>query len=61
MFLIMLFMYIIASFNLIGNLWKTITRKKKELGLLKAFGYKESEFTLFLYQALFLATRNCAD
>jgi lipoprotein-releasing system permease protein len=57
MFLIMLFMYIIASFNLIGNLWKTITRKKKELGLLKAFGYSEKELrTLFLYQALFLAT-----
>lgn len=61
MFLIMLFMYIIASFNLIGNLWKTITRKKKELGLLKAFGYKESELgTLFLYQALFLATLGIA-
>jgi lipoprotein-releasing system permease protein len=57
MFLIMLFMYIIASFNLTGNMLKTISQKKRELGLLKAFGYHEKDLRdLFLYQSLILST-----
>ncbi len=57
MFVIMLFMFIIASFNLTGNLLKTISQKKRELGLLKALGLTDKDVqTLFLLQALFLCT-----
>lgn len=57
MFVIMLFMYIIASFNLTGNMLKSISQKKRELGLLKAFGYQENDLRdLFLYQSLILST-----
>ena len=53
----MLFMFIIASFNLTGNLLKTISQKKRELGLLKALGLTDKDLqTLFLLQALFLCT-----
>jgi lipoprotein-releasing system permease protein len=57
MFVILLFMFIIASFNLTGSLFKLITQKKAELGLLKALGYEERELRrLFLYQAMMLCT-----
>lgn len=57
MFVIMLFMYVIASFNLTGSMLKTITQKKRELGLLKAFGYRDSDLRdLFLQQSLILST-----
>ncbi|MFO8144677.1 MAG: FtsX-like permease family protein [Candidatus Syntrophosphaera sp.] len=57
MFVIMLFMYIIASFNLTGNMLRSISQKKRELGLLKAFGYHENDLRdLFLYQSLILSS-----
>lgn len=57
MLVIMLFMYIIASFNLTGNMLKTIAQKKKELGLLKAIGYRESDLRrLFLLKSLILSS-----
>lgn len=57
MFIIMLFMFIIASFNLTGNLLKTISQKKRELGLMKALGLKEKDLQrVFLYQALLLCS-----
>lgn len=57
MIVIMFFMYIIASFNLTGNMLKTISLKKRELGLLKALGYQERELSeLFLRQALILSS-----
>lgn len=57
MFVIMLFMYVIASFNLTGNMLKTIAQKKRELGLLKAIGYRDSDLRkLFLRQSLILST-----
>lgn len=57
MFIIMLFMFIIASFNLTGNLLKTISQKKRELGLLKALGLSDRKLQrLFLFQALFLCS-----
>ncbi|MDP2172853.1 MAG: FtsX-like permease family protein [Candidatus Cloacimonadaceae bacterium] len=57
MFVIMLFMYIIASFNLTGNMLKAIAQKKRELGLLKAIGFRDSELrNLFLLQSLILST-----
>ncbi|MBW6513708.1 MAG: ABC transporter permease [Candidatus Syntrophosphaera sp.] len=57
MFVIMLFMYVIASFNLTGNMLKSIAQKKRELGLLKAFGYHGNDLRdLFLYQSLILST-----
>jgi len=55
MFIIMMFMYIIASFNLTGNMLKTIAQRKRDLGLLKAIGYREHDLTrLFIYKALIL-------
>jgi lipoprotein-releasing system permease protein len=57
MFIIMLFMFIIASFNLTGSLLKTIAFKKSELGLLKALGYQDRDLRLlFLWQAFMLCT-----
>ncbi len=57
MFVVMLFMYVIACFNLTGNLIKTIAQKKKELGLLKAIGFKESDLrNLFMLHTLILST-----
>lgn len=57
MFIILMFMFIIASFNLTGSLLKLISFKKNELGLLKALGYKDNELRrLFLVQAMMLCT-----
>lgn len=57
MFVILLFMFIIASFNLTGSLLKLISQKKRELGLLKALGYEDADLQrLFLYQGLMLCT-----
>jgi len=57
MFVILLFMFIIASFNLTGSLLKMISQKKRELGLLKALGYQDADLRkLFLYQGLMLCT-----
>lgn len=61
MFVIMLFMYVIASFNLTGSMLKTIAQKRRELGLLKAFGYRGSDLSgLFLRQALILSSLGIA-
>ncbi|MDD2331900.1 MAG: FtsX-like permease family protein, partial [Candidatus Cloacimonetes bacterium] len=55
MFVIMMFMYIIASFNLTGNMLKTIAKRKRDLGLLKAIGFEERDLSnLFIYKALIL-------
>lgn len=57
MFVIMLFMYVIASFNLTGNMLKLISQKKKELGLLKAIGYQDTGLRdLFLIQSFILSS-----
>ncbi len=57
MFIILLFMFVIASFNLTGSLLKLISFKKSELGLLKALGYRDRELRrLFLWQAMMLCT-----
>lgn len=57
MFTIMLLMYVIASFNLTGNMLKSIAQKKKELGLLKAIGFRDRDLSsLFLKQSLFLSS-----
>lgn len=61
MFVIMLLMYIIASFNLTGNMLKTIAQKKRELGLLKAIGYKEEDLRLlFLLKSFILSSLGVA-
>lgn len=61
MFVILLFMFIIAGFNLTGSLLKIITQKKPELGLLKALGYRERDLRqLFMMQAMMLCTLGIA-
>jgi len=57
MFVIMLLMYVIASFNLTGNLLKSIAQKKRELGLLKSIGFSNLDLRrLFLRQSLVLSS-----
>ncbi|MDD4686645.1 MAG: ABC transporter permease [Candidatus Cloacimonetes bacterium] len=57
MFIVLLFMFIIASFNLTGSLLKTISFKQSELGLLKALGYTDRDLRrLFMLQAMMLCT-----
>jgi len=57
MFVILLFMFVIAGFNLTGSLLKIITQKKRELGLLKALGYSDRDLRkLFLYQGFMLCS-----
>ncbi|MCB5234266.1 MAG: ABC transporter permease [Candidatus Cloacimonetes bacterium] len=61
MFVILLFMFVIAGFNLTGSLLKIITQKKPELGLLKALGYNERDLRqLFMMQAMMLCTLGIA-
>jgi len=53
----MLLMYVIASFNLTGNLLKSIAQKKRELGLLKSIGFSNLDLRrLFLRQSLVLSS-----
>lgn len=57
MFTILLFMFVIASFNLTGSMLKIISQKKRELGLLKAIGYQDKDLRkLFGYQAMMICT-----
>ncbi|HPN41027.1 MAG TPA: ABC transporter permease [Candidatus Cloacimonadota bacterium] len=57
MFIIMLLMYVIASFNLTGNLLKSIAQKKRELGLLKSIGFTDRDLRkLFLRQSFILSS-----
>lgn len=57
MFTILLFMFVIASFNLTGSMLKIISQKKRELGLLKAIGFQNSDLRkLFWYQAMLICT-----
>ncbi len=57
MFVILLFMFVIAGFNLTGSLLKIISQKKRELGLLKALGYGDRDLRkLFLYQGVMLCS-----
>lgn len=57
MFVIMLLMYVIASFNLTGNMLKSIAQKKRELGLLKSIGFTDRDLrSLFLRQSVILSS-----
>lgn len=57
MFVILLFMFVIAGFNLTGSLLKIISQKKRELGLLKALGYGDRDLRkLFLCQGFMLCS-----
>ena len=57
MFVIMLLMYVIASFNLTGNMLRSIAQKKRELGLLKSIGFSDHDLRqLFLRQSLILSS-----
>lgn len=57
MFVIMLLMYVIASFNLTGNMLRSIAQKKRELGLLKSIGFSDLDLRqLFLRQSFILSS-----
>lgn len=62
MFVIMLLMYVIASFNLTGSMLKSIAQKKRELGLLKAIGLSDPKLRqMFLRQSFILSTIGIAS
>ncbi len=48
-------MFILASFNMTGNIFKTIVQKRKAIGILKTIGYRDEEVVgVFLRQGLFI-------
>jgi ABC-type lipoprotein release transport system permease subunit len=49
-------MFIIASFNMTGNIFKTIIQKRRSLGILKTLGYSDDELvSLLLRQGLLIS------
>jgi lipoprotein-releasing system permease protein len=50
-------MFIIASFNMSSNIYKTIIQKKKSIGILKTIGFQNRELMqLFYFQGLVVGT-----
>ncbi|MFO7659289.1 MAG: FtsX-like permease family protein, partial [Candidatus Cloacimonadaceae bacterium] len=48
-------MFVLASFNMTGNIFKTIVQKRKAIGILKTIGYKDAEVVgVFLRQGLLI-------
>lgn len=55
MLIVLGLMFILASFNMTGNIFKTIVQKRKAIGILKTIGYRDEEVVgVFLRQGLFL-------
>jgi len=55
MLVILGLMFIIASFNMSGNIYKTIVQKRRAIGILKTIGYRDNELlTLFLRHGLII-------
>jgi lipoprotein-releasing system permease protein len=56
MLVILGLMFIIASFNMTGNIFKTIIQKRRSLGILKTLGYSDDELvSLLLRQGLLIS------
>jgi lipoprotein-releasing system permease protein len=56
MLVVLSLMYILASFNMAGNIYKTIIQKRKAIGILKTLGLSNRNLVLiFLRQGLFIA------
>jgi lipoprotein-releasing system permease protein len=56
MLVILGLMFVIASFNMTGNIFKTIVQKRRSLGILKTIGYSDDELaSVMLRQGLLIA------
>lgn len=54
-------MFIIASFNMTGNIFKTIVQKRKAIGILKTIGYRDAELvSVFMRQGLLIGAAGIA-
>lgn len=54
-------MFVIAAFNMSGNIYRSIVLKRKTIGVLKTVGYRNSELTdLFFRQGLVVAISGIA-
>jgi len=54
-------MFVIASFNMTGNIFKTIVQKHKAIGILKTIGYRNNELTgVFMRQGLLIGVAGIA-
>jgi len=57
MFVVMLIIIVLASFNITGNFIRTVTEKKSELAILKTLGMKPREiFEFFLIMSLLVCS-----
>lgn len=55
MLIVLGLMFVLASFNMMGNIFKTIVQKRKAIGILKTIGYQDSELVgVFMRQGLFI-------
>jgi len=56
MLVVLGFLFILAAFNMSGNIYKTIVQKRRSIGILKAIGCPDREITgIFLRQGLYLS------
>lgn len=55
MFLVLILIFLIAAFNMIGNYLKLISQKKQDIGILKSFGATRKDvMKIFLYNGIFI-------
>ncbi len=55
MFLVLILIFLIAAFNMIGNYLKLISQKRQDIGILKSFGATRKDvMKIFLYNGVFI-------
>jgi len=55
MFLVLVLIFLITAFNMIGNYLKLVAQKRQDIGILKSFGAKKKDvMKIFLYNGIFI-------
>jgi lipoprotein-releasing system permease protein len=55
MFLVLVLIFLIAAFNMIGNYLKLVAQKRQDIGILKSFGAKKKDvMKIFLFNGIFI-------
>ena len=55
MFLVLVLIFLIAAFNMIGNYLKLVAQKRQDIGILKSFGAKKKDvMRIFLFNGIFI-------
>ncbi|MBN2016791.1 MAG: FtsX-like permease family protein [Candidatus Cloacimonetes bacterium] len=55
MFLVLVLIFLIAAFNMIGNYLKLVAQKRQDIGILKSFGAKKKDvMKIFIYNGLYI-------